>query len=190
MDLRNISVIWQCLSSNAPLHAFFFNDVSLHFLRFFLLCLVMRTNLLKSLKKKIWMNRSTSNSRIFMVSSKYHKKTRHFHISQRHHLVLSFFRFMAPYSLDVVTSASFSIEADSINNPDDPLVKHLKNIMTFRLLPFFLLSMYSSMSTRLPHTQLFLQMTKKGFVTTKKTVNIFLLTWQWFYPLVLVWWNF
>lgn len=52
----------------------FFNDVSLHFLRFFLLCLVMRTNLRKSLKKKLWMNRSTSNSGIVIISSKYHKK--------------------------------------------------------------------------------------------------------------------
>lgn len=34
----------------------------------------MRTNLLKSLKKVIWMNRSTSNSRTFTISSKYHKK--------------------------------------------------------------------------------------------------------------------
>ncbi|XP_075902324.1 cytochrome P450 3A40-like isoform X3 [Nelusetta ayraudi] len=45
---------------------------------------------------------------------------------------------VGPYSLDVVTSASFSIEADSINNPDGPLVAHLKNITNFKLLPILI----------------------------------------------------
>ncbi|TKS85832.1 Cytochrome P450 3A30 [Collichthys lucidus] len=51
-------------------------------------------------------------------------------------------QFMGPFSLDVVTSSSFGVDADSINHPDDPLIIHLKKILNFNFLPLFVLLVF------------------------------------------------
>ncbi|XP_036968029.1 cytochrome P450 3A40-like isoform X1 [Acanthopagrus latus] len=41
--------------------------------------------------------------------------------------------FFGPYSMDIVTSTSFSVDIDSLNNPSDPFVTNIKKMLKFDL---------------------------------------------------------
>ncbi|CAL8298306.1 unnamed protein product [Merluccius merluccius] len=48
-------------------------------------------------------------------------------------------KFVASYSMDVMASAAFSVDTDTTNNPESTLSIQLKNLLKFKIWPFFVL---------------------------------------------------
>lgn len=61
-------------------------------------------------------------------------------------LILIFFVFLfllsifGAYSMDVITSTSFGVNIDSLNNPQDPFVENIKKLTKFSFLDPLILS--------------------------------------------------
>ena len=53
---------------------------------------------------------------------------------------LSLLRIFGAYSMDVITSTSFGVNVDSLNNPRDPFVQYARKLLRFDFLDPFLLS--------------------------------------------------
>ena len=49
------------------------------------------------------------------------------------------------YSMDVITSTSFGVNIDSLNNPQDPFVENIKKLLRFSFLDPFIISISSMM---------------------------------------------
>lgn len=49
------------------------------------------------------------------------------------HVSLCLLSVLGAYSMDVVASTAFSIDVDSMNNPNDPFIQRIKKLMNFSL---------------------------------------------------------
>uniref|UniRef100_I3IXL7 unspecific monooxygenase n=1 Tax=Oreochromis niloticus TaxID=8128 RepID=I3IXL7_ORENI len=81
-------------------------------------------------------------------------------------------QFVAPYSLDTVTSASFSVEIDSINNPNDPINVQIMKVLKVNIGLFFLL-VFTLLSVAFPLGRRLLKQLKIEIIP-KENMNFFL----------------
>lgn len=122
-------LVWLHMWNLLPVHRFGGNMESnlLYFQRLSPSLLVMQTDLLLNWVKS-WRTPLISNSMmlyLYILTFATHC----YQIIFVHSKNFPFHRLFGPYSLDVVASSSFSVDADSINNPDDPFIINVKKII-------------------------------------------------------------
>ena len=56
------------------------------------------------------------------------------------HVFVSLLSIFGAYSMDVITSTSFGVNVDSLNNPQDPFVEKTQKLLRFKFLDPLILS--------------------------------------------------
>ena len=70
-------------------------------------------------------------------------------------LCLSLLSVLGAYSMDVITSTSFGVNVDSLNNPEDPFVEKAKKLLRFDFFDPLLFSVGEWRVLNFDHSQLF-----------------------------------